>query len=124
MKNMDDMNTNEYAVVTTACANEDEADKVASVLINKRLVACVQMFPISSRYIWNGELCSDKEVLLLIKCRRDNYAALEQVILENHSYELPEILLTPVEGGYSKYLEWIDMCRSENHCSESGESTP
>ena len=113
-----------HAVVTTACANEDEADKIASVLINEGLAACVQMFPISSRYIWNGELCSDKEILLLIKCKRDNYAAIEPTILENHSYELPEILLTPVEGGYSKYLEWIDACGSVNHCSESEEPTP
>jgi periplasmic divalent cation tolerance protein len=124
MKKMDDMNTNEYAVVTTACANEDEADKIASVLIHKKLAACVQMLPVSSRYIWNGELCSDKEVLLLIKGRRDNYAAIEQVILENHSYDLPEILLTPVEGGYKKYLKWLDACGSVNHCSESEETTP
>ena len=119
-----EMDANEYAVVTTACANEDEADKIASVLINKRLVACVQMFPISSRYIWNGELCSDKEVLLFIKCRRDNYAAIEQVILENHSYVLPEILLTPVEGGYKKYLKWLDACGSEGLRTDSGVTTP
>ena len=101
------MLTDEYAVVTTACANEDEADKIASELIKKKLAACVQMFPIKSHYIWNGELCADKEVLLLIKCRRDNYIEIEQTVLENHSYKLAEILLTPVEGGYSKYLEWI-----------------
>ena len=64
---------NEYAVVTTVCANEDEADKIASVLINNKLAACAQMFPASSRYVWNGELCKDNETLLLIKCRRDKY---------------------------------------------------
>ena len=104
------MITSNYAVVTTTCANEDEADRIASALIKAKLAACVQMLPISSRYIWNGELCSDKEILLLIKCRRDKYAEIEQTILENHSYELPEILLTPVEGGYAKYLEWIEAC--------------
>ena len=98
----------EFAVVTTACANEDEADKIASALINEKLAACVQMLPVSSRYVWNGEFCADKEVLLFIKCRKDNYPEIERAILENHSYELPEILLTPVVGGYSKYLEWID----------------
>jgi len=118
------MMKNNHAVVTTACANEDEADKIASVLVNKKLAACVQMLPVSSRYIWNGELCSDKEVVLLIKCRRDNYAAIEQVILENHSYDLPEILLTPVEGGYNKYLEWIDACGSEDLRPDSGVTTP
>ena len=118
------MTINKHAVVTTACANEDEADKIASILINKGLAACVQMFPISSRYFWNGEMCSDNEILLLIKCMHDNYAAIEQVILENHSYELPEILLTPVEGGYNKYLEWIDVCTSAHRDVESEETTP
>ena len=107
------MTNNEYAVVTTACANEDEADKIAFVLINSKLAACAQMFPVNSRYIWKGELCKDSEILLLIKCRRDKYAEIEKTILENHSYELPEIILAPVEGGYSKYLQWIDECESE-----------
>ena len=104
------MTKNEYAVVTTTCANEDETDKIATVLINNKLAACAQMFPVSSRYVWKGELCKDSEILLLIKCRRDKYDEIEKTILENHSYELPEIILTPVEGGYSKYLQWIDEC--------------
>ena len=108
----------------TACANEDEAGKIASILITKKLAACVQMLPVSSRYFWNGEMCSDNETLLLIKCRRDKYTDIEQAILENHSYELPEILLTPVEGGYNKYLAWIDACGSEDLRTESEEITP
>jgi periplasmic divalent cation tolerance protein len=98
---------NGYAVVTTACANEAEAEKIAGVLLERKIAACVQMFPVNSRYIWKGELCADKEVLLFIKCRRDNYGDIERAILENHSYELPELLLTPVEGGYRKYLDWM-----------------
>jgi periplasmic divalent cation tolerance protein len=97
-----------YAAVTTACANEEEAERLAAVLLEHKLAACVQMFPVNSRYIWKGEMCADREVLLLIKCRRDDYADIERTILENHSYELPEILLTPIEGGYIKYLEWMD----------------
>jgi periplasmic divalent cation tolerance protein len=102
------LNDERFAVVTTTCANEDEADKIASALINNKLAACVQMLPIKSRFVWNGEFCADKEILLLIKCRSDKYSEIEQAILEHHSYDLPEILLTPVAGGYSKYLEWIN----------------
>jgi periplasmic divalent cation tolerance protein len=101
------MNDNEYAVVTTACADEAEAEKIAALLLERKLVACVQMFPVNSRYIWKGELCADKEILMLIKCRRDNYGDIERTILENHSYELPEILLTPIRGGFRKYLDWL-----------------
>ena len=99
---------NNYATITTACADKDEAERIAALLLERKLAACVQMFPVSSRYVWKGEMCADEEILLLIKCRRDRYAAIERAILENHSYELPEILLTPVLGGYGKYLAWMD----------------
>jgi periplasmic divalent cation tolerance protein len=105
---MSDANNSKYATVTTACADDAEAGKIAEVLLGRKLAACVQTLPIGSRYVWKGEMRADREVLLLIKCRRDRYADIERAILENHSYELPEILLTPVLGGYDKYLEWMD----------------
>jgi periplasmic divalent cation tolerance protein len=105
---MSDESNSRYAVVTTACADAGEAEKIAAVLLERKLAACIQTSPVVSRYIWKGEICTDKEVLLFIKCRRDCYAGIEQAILENHSYELPEILVIPVFGGYGKYLKWID----------------
>jgi len=96
------------AVVTTACTNENEAERIAAALVDGGLAACVQMFPVKSRYVWNGETCTADEVLLLIKCRRDRYPDIERTIIENHSYELPEILMTPMVGGYAKYLAWMD----------------
>jgi periplasmic divalent cation tolerance protein len=97
-----------FAVVTTACVDENEAGKIATVLLSRKLAACVQMFPIDSRYVWKGKLCADREILLVIKCLRGDYSDIERAILDNHSYELPEILLMPVDGGYGKYLDWID----------------
>ncbi|MDR1193869.1 MAG: divalent cation tolerance protein CutA [Peptococcaceae bacterium] len=97
-----------YAVITTACADTEEAGKIATILLEGELAACVQFFPVSSRYVWQGETRADNETLLFIKCRRDKYAAIERAILANHSYELPEILLTPVAGGHQRYLGWID----------------
>jgi periplasmic divalent cation tolerance protein len=66
------------------------------------------MFPVNRRYVWKGEMREDREILLLIKCRRARYADVERTILENHRYELSEILLTPALGGYFKYLKWMD----------------
>jgi uncharacterized protein involved in tolerance to divalent cations len=56
--------------VTTACANDEDAGKIAAALLLRKLAACVQMFPVNSRYVWKGEMREDKEILLLIKCRR------------------------------------------------------
>jgi periplasmic divalent cation tolerance protein len=97
-----------YAMVMTTCADEDEGVRIADALLDEGLAACVQMLPISSRYFWEGKRCASAETLLLIKCRRDAYASIEQTILNHHSYELPEILMTPINAGYPKYLEWID----------------
>jgi len=96
-----------YAVVTTACGSMGEAERIAAALVDGGLAACVQMLPVKSRYVWKGEACRDDEVLLLVKCRRERYKDIERTILEHHSYELPEILMTPVAGGYAKYLAWI-----------------
>jgi len=102
-----------YAMVLTACPNEEEAKKIANVLLNKKLAACVQLFPVNSFYSWKGEICNDNEIILFIKCRQSRFAAIEDMITANHSYEVPEIIMLPVIGGFSKYLGWIDEVSGE-----------
>jgi periplasmic divalent cation tolerance protein len=97
-----------YAVVLTTCSNEEDAKKIINALLEKKLAACIQLFPINSYYSWKGEVCNDNEVALLVKCNRNHYAEIEETILANHTYELPEIILLPINGGLDKYLGWID----------------
>ncbi|MCL2211057.1 MAG: divalent-cation tolerance protein CutA [Treponema sp.] len=99
---------NKYAMTVTACPNEDIAKKIAGLLLEKKLAACIQLFPINSFYSWKGEICNDNEIILFIKCRQEHYAAIEEIIIANHPYEVPEIIMMPVIGGFSKYLDWID----------------
>jgi periplasmic divalent cation tolerance protein len=47
-------------------------------------------------------------VLLLIKTRVSLYKKLEKTLLENHPYEVPEIICLPVTKGSKSYLDWID----------------
>lgn len=96
-----------YSIITTAVANEQEVEKIATLLVSKRLAACVQMLPMQSCYHWNGEIVNDTEVLLLIKTRSELYQEVEAAILENHSYELPEIIQIPIEQGFGPYLQWL-----------------
>jgi periplasmic divalent cation tolerance protein len=77
-------------------------------LIQEKFAACVQSFPITSTYTWEGKMIRDPEWLLLIKTRSDKYIAVEDFILAHHSYDVPEIIQLPVEMGYSGYLTWID----------------
>ncbi|MCL2231208.1 MAG: divalent-cation tolerance protein CutA [Treponema sp.] len=98
----------QYAMIINTCPNEETAKKIANLLLEKKLAACIQLFPINSFYSWKGEICNDNEIILFIKCRQDRYAAIEEAIIANHPYEVPEIIMLPVIGGFSKYLSWID----------------
>jgi periplasmic divalent cation tolerance protein len=71
------------------------------------------MFPINSVYVWKGEVRDENEAALFIKCRREDYEEIEREILRNHSYELPEIALLPIEGGLPGYLDWLEEAARE-----------
>ena len=80
---------------------------MALAIIRQRLAACVQVLPIKSYYTWQGKLNIENEILLLIKCKRTAFDEIEKCIKENHSYEVPEIVMVPIEMGSKEYLDWI-----------------
>ena len=94
-------------MVMTACASEDEAELIINALLAGRQAACIQMTPVTSHYIWDGERQCSRELLLFIKCLAENYDAIEKTILKLHSYDTPEIIRVPIEGGYDRYLSWL-----------------
>ena len=96
-----------YCVILTTVGSREEADKLAELLVTRKLAACVQMTSVSSLYTWKGELHREPEQLLLIKTRASLYEAVEDAIRENHSYEVPEVVQLPVERGLPAYLGWI-----------------
>lgn len=95
-------------VLTTACS-EEEAGRIASLLVERRLAACVQVVgAIVSRYRWQGEVEEEREWQCLAKTTRAAYEAVEAAIREVHSYDEPEIIATPIVAGSAGYLAWID----------------
>jgi periplasmic divalent cation tolerance protein len=46
-------------------------------------------------------------MLMIIKTTRDRAGSAMARLRELHSYELPEMLVLPVTGGYPPYLEWL-----------------
>ncbi|NJM99109.1 MAG: divalent-cation tolerance protein CutA [Phormidesmis sp. RL_2_1] len=97
----------EYTLVLTTAGAEDEAGAIALALIETKLAACVNIFPVKSIYTWQGEVQRETEWQLLIKTRLSCFAALSAKITELHSYDTPEIVAIPIEQGSSAYLSWI-----------------
>jgi periplasmic divalent cation tolerance protein len=94
-------------VVILSTAGVEEAPSIAEILVKEHCAACVNITPVRSVYHWKGELCRDQELLMIIKTTRDRAGAAMARLRELHSYELPEMLVLPVTGGYPPYLEWL-----------------
>ena len=103
------MKTLDILLVVTNLPNRESAEKLAGVLIEQRLAACVNILsPCRSVYRWKQEIHNDEEYPVLIKTAADRYAALEEAIRANHPYELPEIVAVPIDCGLPAYLQWIE----------------
>ena len=96
-------------IVLSAVGSEQEAHKIAHILVKRRLAACVNILPhVQSIYRWKGEIESAQEWLLLIKTRADRFPAVRDVIGELHSYEVPECIVLEIEDGSLPYLQWLE----------------
>ena len=94
--------------VTTTTPSREEAGRIAKLLVERRLAACVQVAgPVESHYRWKGNLERSTEWLCLIKTTRMNYPAVEAAIRASHPYEVPEIVACPIESASASYLAWL-----------------
>jgi len=94
--------------VLTTAGSEEEAGRIAELLVERRLAACVQVVgPIVSRYRWQGAVEEEREWQCVAKTTRGAYEAVEAAIREVHSYDEPEIIATPIVAGSAGYLAWI-----------------
>ena len=99
----------DYVQVLTTIASEEEAGRIASLLVERRLAACVQVVgPIVSRYRWQGKVEEEREWQCLAKTTRGAYERVEAAIRDVHPYDEPEIIATPIVAGSPGYLAWID----------------
>jgi periplasmic divalent cation tolerance protein len=95
-------------IVLTTAGDREEAQKIASALVERRVAACVNVVgPIDSVYRWQGKVERAQEYLLVIKTTAAAADRVKEVNRELHSYEMPECLALPVDGGSQEYLAWI-----------------
>jgi len=85
-----------------------EAETIAKALVEERLAACCSLIPgVRSFYKWEDTLQNDEECLILCKTLEEVFPILERRVKELHSYDVPELILTPVTMGLKDYLDWL-----------------
>ena len=94
------------AILTTT-DSKDDAHRIASALVERRLAACVQISAIDSVYTWDGETQQSPEYRLLVKTTGERYAAVEAAIRELHTYDLPAIVGFDFEHAFEPFAEWV-----------------
>lgn len=97
-------------VVVLCNASPAQGPELARALVAEGLAACVNVLPgVRSFYVWNGAMCDDAEVTLLLKVPEANVPALADRIRALHAYDTPEILVLPVDAERSdpRYVAWV-----------------
>ncbi|MFF4815057.1 divalent-cation tolerance protein CutA [Kitasatospora sp. NPDC001309] len=105
--------TPEFLVVTTTHDGSEQARALAKKVVEARLAACAQVYPIQSVYWWDGEVQDSAEWRIDFKTRADLAERLGAFIGEHHIYDTPEIVGVPLATGSAAYLDWVRAETSE-----------
>ena len=99
----------EALIVFTAFANEADAARVARVLVDERLVACANLLPgARSIYRWREGVQDEREVVVLMKTRKQDWTALLSRLHDLHPYETPECIAVRIAAGAPRYMAWLE----------------
>lgn len=99
----------DFIVIYVTVGSADEAERLASCLVEERLAACVNRIKdVQSIYRWEGKVERSSEELLVIKTRRDLFETLKSRVQDLHSYTVPEVIALPILEGHPSYLQWLN----------------
>ncbi len=95
-------------VVLMTAANEDEGAKLAKLLVEARLAACVSLLPQARSFFWwEGKIDEQRETVMIAKTQRHVLPQLIDTVQKNHRYSVPEIIALPIIDGATNYLNWL-----------------
>ena len=97
-------------IIVIYCTVPDKkiAKDITKIIMKHKLAACVSMVDkVHSVFSCDGEICEEKEILMMIKTRRSNYGKIKLVIEDLHSYTVPEIIALPIVDCSEDYLKWL-----------------
>lgn len=98
----------EFCQVWLTVGDKKEADKIAKVLLEQKLVACVRQIPVSSAFRWQGKLDHSEELLLQMESREDLFEQIEAEVAKLHSYDTFVLSATPVSRISVSAETWLE----------------
>lgn len=96
-----------YFAVITTCGNEEEAVSIVDQLLNAKLIACANWWPVGSAYWWEGECEHTKEFMVFMKTTEEKLDLVRSAVRTAHSYRNPEVIQIRISGGSKEYLDWV-----------------
>jgi periplasmic divalent cation tolerance protein len=97
------------SMVYSTVGKMTDAQRIARVLVDEQLVACVNIIPsITSIYRWNGKREEESECILIAKTVEKKVEKTIQKIRSLHPYEVPDIVVIPILTGLKEYLDYIE----------------
>lgn len=95
-------------VVYMTFGSSEDAERIAVLLVQERLAACVNLIPkMRSIYRWHGSIEAAEEIVGIAKTSADKFEALRAKVRLAHTYETPCIVGWTIDAGDESYLNWI-----------------
>ncbi|MBP2030966.1 periplasmic divalent cation tolerance protein [Methanohalophilus levihalophilus] len=85
-------------IVYVTVPDSAEGEAIATALVDRKLAACVNMYPIQSVFVWEGETSHESEVVMFIKTTEDKFGEIKDTVKSLHSYDLPAIVYWEIKG--------------------------
>ena len=96
-------------IVFTTFASEEDGARVVRALVEERLIACGNLVPgVRSLYRWKEKVADEREVMAILKTRKQDWTALLSRLHELHPYETPECIAVRIAAGAPKYMAWLE----------------
>ena len=94
-------------IIISTYPDKKSISKIANDLVQNKIVACVNIYKISSVYSWKNKVENTSEYLTIFKTMTKNKIVLKKKIKETHPYDVPEIVEIDVTSVNPSYLNWL-----------------
>ena len=94
-------------IIISTYPNKKSITKIANELVQNKIVACVNIIPITSIYSWNKKIENTSEYLAIFKTTYKNKKILKEKIKSTHPYDIPEIAEVDIASINDSYLKWL-----------------